>query len=70
VQLRDGRIPHGERIPVVAVAAYGGVTERIKILSAGFDSYIAKPVEPDELAAVIGRLVTRARALRPRQENP
>jgi len=35
-----------------------------------YDSYIAKPVEPDELAAVIGRLVTRARALRPRQENP
>jgi CheY-like chemotaxis protein len=69
-QLRDGRIRHGDRIPVVAVTAYGGVTERIKILSAGFDSYIAKPVEPDELAAVIGRLVTRARALRPRQENP
>jgi CheY-like chemotaxis protein len=68
-QLRGGRIPHGDRIPVVAVTAYGGVTERIKILSAGFDSYIAKPVEPDELAAVIGRLVTRARALRPRQEN-
>jgi len=35
-----------------------------------YDSYIAKPVEPDELAAVIGRLVTRARALRPRQEKP
>jgi CheY-like chemotaxis protein/nitrogen-specific signal transduction histidine kinase len=68
-QLRGGRILHGDRIPVVAVTAYGGVTERIKILSAGFDSYIAKPVEPDELVAVIGRLVTRARALRPRQEN-
>jgi len=68
-QLRGGRILHGDRIPVVAVTAYGGVTERIKILSAGFDSYIAKPVEPDELVAVIGRLVTRARTLRPRQEN-
>jgi signal transduction histidine kinase/ActR/RegA family two-component response regulator len=68
-QLRGGRIVHGDRIPVVAVTAYGGVTERIRILSAGFDSYIAKPVEPDELAAVIGRLVNRARALRPRQEN-
>ena len=68
-KLRGGVIPRGERIPAVAVTAYGGVTERIKILSAGFDSYIAKPVEPDELAAVIGRLVTRARMQRPPQED-
>ncbi|HEU5196574.1 MAG TPA: ATP-binding protein, partial [Methylomirabilota bacterium] len=68
-QLRGGQIPRGDRIPAVAVTAYGGVTERIKILSAGFDSYIAKPVEPDELAAVIGRLVTRTRTLRPTQED-
>ena len=67
--LRGGQVPHGDRIPTVAVTAYGGVTERIKILSAGFDSYIAKPVEPDELAAVIGRLVTRARAVRPSEED-
>jgi DNA-binding response OmpR family regulator len=58
------------RIPAIAVTAYGGVTERIKILSAGFDSYIAKPVQPDELAAVIGRLVARARAGRSGQEGP
>ena len=68
-KLRGGQIPRGDRIPAVAVTAYGGVTERIKTLSAGFDSYIAKPVEPDELAAVIGRLVTRARRLRSAQED-
>ncbi len=60
-RLRGGEVPNGERIPAVAVTAYGGVSERIKIVSAGFDSYVAKPVEPDELAAIIGRLVTRAR---------
>ena len=63
-RLRGGDIPHGDRIPAVAVTAYGGVTERIKILSVGFDAYVAKPVEPDELAAVISRLVTRSRAAR------
>jgi len=63
-RLRGGEVPHGERIPAVAVTAYGGVSERIKIASAGFDSYVAKPVEPDELAAIIGRLVARARASR------
>jgi len=67
--LRGGGVRHGDRLPVVAVTAYGGVTERIKILSAGFDSYIAKPVEPDELAAVISRLVSRARTLRPPEET-
>jgi signal transduction histidine kinase/CheY-like chemotaxis protein len=64
-----GEVAHGERIPAIAVTAYGGVNERIKIVSAGFDSYVAKPVEPDELAAIIGRLVTRARAARRRREE-
>jgi signal transduction histidine kinase/ActR/RegA family two-component response regulator len=63
-KLRGGQILHGDRIPAVAVTAYGGVTERIRILSAGFDAYVAKPVEPDELAAVISRLVTRSRSMR------
>jgi signal transduction histidine kinase/ActR/RegA family two-component response regulator/HAMP domain-containing protein len=61
-QLRGGAVPHGDRIPAIAVTAYGGVNERIRILSAGFDAYVAKPVEPDELAAIIGRMVARARA--------
>jgi signal transduction histidine kinase/CheY-like chemotaxis protein len=60
-KLRDGEVAHGERIPAIAVTAYGGVNERIKIVSAGFDSYVAKPAEPDELAAIVGRLVARAR---------
>ena len=63
--LRGGAVPHGDRLPAVAVTAYGGVAERVKILSAGFDAYVPKPVEPDELAAVIARLVSRARAGRP-----
>ena len=63
-QLRGGDVPGRGRVPAVAVTAYGGVGERIKILSAGFDAYVAKPVEPGELAAIIGRLVTRTRAAR------
>jgi signal transduction histidine kinase/CheY-like chemotaxis protein len=58
--LRGGAVARGDRLPAVAVTAYGGVAERIKILSAGFDAYVPKPVEPDELAAVIARLVSRA----------
>jgi signal transduction histidine kinase/CheY-like chemotaxis protein len=68
-KLRGGDVEHGDRIPAIAVTAYGGVNERIKMVSAGFDSYVAKPVEPDELAAIIGRLVTRARAARHAREE-
>ena len=63
-RLRGGEVSHGDRIPAIAVTAYGGVNERIRVLSAGFDAYVAKPVEPDELAAIIGRMVARARAAR------
>jgi signal transduction histidine kinase/ActR/RegA family two-component response regulator len=68
-RLRGGEVQNGERIPAIAVTAYGGVSERIKIVSAGFDSYVAKPVEPDELAAIIGRLVTRARDMQRAREE-
>jgi signal transduction histidine kinase/CheY-like chemotaxis protein/HAMP domain-containing protein len=68
-RLRSGDIPHGDRIPAIAVTAYGGVNERIRVLSAGFDAYVAKPVEPDELAAIIGRMVARARTARRAREE-
>jgi signal transduction histidine kinase/ActR/RegA family two-component response regulator len=60
-RLRSGEVHGGERVPAIAVTAYGGVSERIKILSSGFDAHVAKPVEPEELAAIIGRLVARTR---------
>jgi len=43
----------GRRLPAVAITAYGRVEDRIRILSAGFSSHLAKPVDPSELVAVI-----------------
>ncbi len=51
----------GGRIPAIAVTAYGGVEDRIRVLSAGFDSHVPKPVEPAELATVIASLLARRR---------
>jgi hypothetical protein len=45
--------PSGQRLPAVAITAYGRMEDRIRILSAGFNSYLAKPVDPSELIAVI-----------------
>jgi len=46
-------------IPAVAVTAYGRVEDRIRILDAGFQFYVPKPVEPAELVAAVGSLASR-----------
>jgi PAS domain S-box-containing protein len=43
----------GIRTPLVALTAHAGAQMRVRALMAGFSSYIAKPVEPAELTAVI-----------------
>ena len=46
----------GGSVPAVAVTAYGSVEDRIRILSAGFQMHVPKPVEPAELVAVVARV--------------
>jgi CheY-like chemotaxis protein len=46
--------PHlGGRIPAVAVTAHASAQDRLRALHNGFQNHVAKPVEPEELAAVI-----------------
>jgi PAS domain S-box-containing protein len=45
--------------PAVALTAYGRVEDRVRALMAGFQSHVAKPVEPAELIVVIANLVRR-----------
>lgn len=39
--------PKFQYIPLVAVTAYAMVDDREKVLNAGFDGYISKPIEPE-----------------------
>ena len=50
---------NGRRLPAVAVTAYANVGHRVRALAAGFDAYVAKPLEPDELLAVVANAVGR-----------
>jgi CheY-like chemotaxis protein len=44
------------RLPAVALTAYARHEDREKALEAGFQEYLSKPVDPAELAKVIGAL--------------
>ncbi len=50
----------GGRVPAVAVTAYASAQDRLRALHAGYQNHIAKPVEPEELAAVITSLAGRS----------
>ena len=44
---------HGGSVPAVALTAYARVEDRLKVLAAGFQLHVAKPIEPAELIAVV-----------------
>jgi CheY-like chemotaxis protein len=51
----------GGTVPAAAITAYGRPDDRVKALSAGFTMHLPKPVDPDEVAAVVLTLVRGAR---------
>jgi signal transduction histidine kinase len=56
IRARDDRVG---AIAAVAVTAYGRLEDRVRVLEAGFQMHIVKPVEPAELIAVISSLARR-----------
>ena len=51
--------PQFQGLSVVAVTAYAMQGDREKVLAAGFDGYISKPVHPSALREQIGRFRKR-----------
>jgi CheY-like chemotaxis protein len=50
----------GGKLPAVALTAYAGEEDRKQALAAGFEMHLAKPVDPEELAAAISSLARSA----------
>jgi CheY-like chemotaxis protein len=46
----------GGNIPAVALTAYARVEDRVRALTAGFQMYVPKPVDANELVAVVANL--------------
>ncbi|MBD3887564.1 PAS domain S-box protein [Phormidium tenue FACHB-886] len=58
-QIRALSPEQGGRIPAIALTAYARTEDRIKALTAGFQSHVPKPVEPAEFIAVVTNLIDR-----------
>ncbi|MBW4678548.1 MAG: PAS domain S-box protein [Microcoleus vaginatus WJT46-NPBG5] len=56
-------VDQGGSIPAVALTAYAMDEDRRRVLEAGFQKHLAKPVDADELIQVVARLS------RPREDN-
>ena len=61
--IRSREIGTGQHLPVVAMTAYAMKGDRERCLDAGMDAYLSKPIRPDELFEVIGRLFRTPMAL-------
>jgi signal transduction histidine kinase/ActR/RegA family two-component response regulator len=50
---------HGGHVPAAALTAYTQAEDRSQALSAGYQIWLSKPVEPSELTAAVARLAGR-----------
>ncbi|MEO7157210.1 MAG: ATP-binding protein, partial [Vicinamibacterales bacterium] len=50
----------GVRLPAVALTAYSREQDRRRALDSGFDAYVAKPVDPEELVQRVASVVSAA----------
>jgi PAS domain S-box-containing protein len=55
--LRATETAHGQRLPAIALTALARPEDRLQALKDGFQMYVAKPVELDELVVAIASIV-------------
>ncbi|MUG95275.1 response regulator [Scytonema sp. UIC 10036] len=58
-KLRSLSPDRGGQIPAIALTAYAGEATQQQVLTAGFQLYMAKPVDPSKLVTAIAALVQR-----------
>jgi signal transduction histidine kinase/ActR/RegA family two-component response regulator len=64
-QIRQYEAEHGGFLPAVALTGYARAEDRARILAAGFQAHVSKPVEPVELTAAIATITHHVRDSEP-----
>ena len=57
-QVRSLPANEGGRTPAIALTAYARPDDRARVLLAGFQNHLAKPVEPLEILAVVASMIS------------
>jgi CheY-like chemotaxis protein len=68
-QIRHGEAERGGFLPAVALTGYARAEDRARILAAGFQAHVTKPVEPAELTAVIAAITRHLRNTNPKSPS-
>jgi CheY-like chemotaxis protein/two-component sensor histidine kinase len=58
-RIRDLQAEQGGQIPAIALTAYARESDRTKVLLAGFQQHLGKPIRPTELVVVVAALTGR-----------
>lgn len=58
-RVREMESAQRRRTPVIALTAYGNADDRKRAFAAGFNLYLSKPVDPEELAMAIASVAGR-----------
>ena len=56
-----GRVEGGHRLPIVAMTANAMPSDRQRCMDAGMDDFLTKPIEPDDMCAVVARWIQSRR---------
>jgi signal transduction histidine kinase/ActR/RegA family two-component response regulator len=60
-KIRQRSPEQGGTVPAVALTAYAKIEDRVAILGSGFQMYLSKPADPNELIAVVSSLARNRR---------
>jgi hypothetical protein len=60
-RIREHEAEYGGFLPAVALTGYARAEDRARILAAGFQAHVPKPVDPIELAAAIATITQHLR---------
>jgi signal transduction histidine kinase/CheY-like chemotaxis protein len=58
-QVRAGVVPPAQHVPGIAITGLARPQDRVNLLRAGYQSHLSKPVEPQEVLALVAALAQR-----------